>query len=73
MTHPYSKPRAFATRIAALLVVLLLAPLSFAQDKPKPNVLFIAVDDLNMHVGAYGYANAKTPNIDRIAARGVRF
>jgi uncharacterized sulfatase len=73
MTHPYSKPRAFATRIAALLVVLLLAPLSFAQDKPKPNVLFIAVDDLNMHVGAYGYANAKTPNIDRLAARGVRF
>lgn len=40
----------------------------------RPNVLFIAVDDLNAwvsHLGAYPLA--KTPNIDRLAARGVTF
>jgi iduronate 2-sulfatase len=36
------------------------------------NVLFILVDDLNAHVGSYGYP-VSTPNIDRLAARGRRF
>jgi iduronate 2-sulfatase len=36
------------------------------------NVLLILVDDLNVHIGAYGH-DVKTPNIDRLAARGRRF
>jgi hypothetical protein len=40
----------------------------------RPNVLFIAVDDLRAWVGHLGgHPNAKTPNIDRLAKRGVSF
>jgi arylsulfatase A-like enzyme len=45
-----------------------------AADKPRPNVLFIAVDDLNDWVGCLGgHPQVKTPNIDALAARGVNF
>ena len=39
----------------------------------RPNVLFLSVDDMNDWVGALGYAPARTPNIDRLAARGALF
>ncbi len=41
--------------------------------KNRPNVLFIAVDDLACSLGCYGDLIAKTPNIDRLAASGVCF
>lgn len=42
-------------------------------EKSKPNVLFIAVDDLTSMLGSYGNPLAKTPNIDKLSDMGVQF
>jgi uncharacterized sulfatase len=55
-----------------ILSAILLATLA-ASAASRPNVLFIAVDDMNNHLGCYGHRLVKTPNIDRLAARGTRF
>jgi len=47
-------------------------PLFAASQRPR-NVLFIAADDLNNCLSAYGHPLVRTPNIDRIARQGVRF
>lgn len=57
-----------STLILALLAVT--APLGAAG---RPNVLFIAVDDLRPQLGCYGDRVVKSPNIDRLAAGGVLF
>ena len=55
--------------------LLLLAALAgHAQEAERPDVLFIAIDDLNDWVGVLGgHPQAKTPNIDALAARGMLF
>ena len=53
--------------------LLCLPWFSRAADVLKPNVLFIAVDDLKPVLGCYGDKLVKSPNIDRLAARGVVF
>ena len=55
-------------------LVALFWAVGLASAAEKPNVLFIAVDDLNDWVGHLdGHPQAKTPNIDRLAQRGVSF
>ena len=59
----------------ALLVVFVTSS-ALAADAPaarKRNVLLITADDYNVAMGAYGNPVVKTPNLDRLAARGVRF
>ncbi len=44
-----------------------------SDSQPKPNILFIAVDDLRPELGCYGVDTIQSPHIDRLAASGVRF
>jgi arylsulfatase A-like enzyme len=61
-------------RFVIAAVVLLALPLAAAAQDRRPDVLFIAVDDLNDWVGFLGgHPQTLTPNIDRLAARGMAF
>ena len=74
-----SRSERFLLRFVCLLSLLALAPAHggaepIRPDPGKPNVLLIAVDDLNDWVGALnGHPDTSTPNIDRLAARGMLF
>ncbi len=56
-----------------LLLLLLLAGGTHARGADRPNVLFIAVDDLRPEFAAYGHPEVKAPNLERLARRGVTF
>ncbi len=43
------------------------------QRSKKPNILFIAIDDLRPELGCYGSKYAITPNIDKLARQGLKF
>src|SRR5690606_4427502 len=67
-------------KLALNSLVLLLAgmmplrlPLMAAEQPARPNVLFVVSDDLNDYLGCYNDPRAQTPNLDKLAARGVLF
>jgi arylsulfatase A-like enzyme/Tfp pilus assembly protein PilF len=63
--------------VAAVLVAaaLALAAAFWASSRPRrPNLLLVTIDTLRAdHVGVYGARDTSTPNLDALAARGVRF
>lgn len=59
-----------------LLLTVLLAGLSIpmiARAGQRPNILWITCEDMSARLGCYGDATVPTPNIDRLAAQGVRY
>jgi len=56
--------RGFAAALGSSFVVQ-------ASQKPRPNILWITCEDIGPHLGAYGDKYANTPNLDRLATRGV--
>ncbi len=60
--------------VAAILQLLFPAMTQAAEARAKPNVVFIAIDDQNDWIGHLGgHPLAKTPHLDRLAARGTTF
>ena len=61
--------------LAAVVVACLwtsLAGHAIAGDDKRPNILWLSCEDISPHLGCYGDARAITPNIDQLAAEGVR-
>ena len=61
------------TLLTLLALIVSIGIPSHPAQKPKYNVIIIASDDLRPSLGCYGDKIVKTPNIDKLAARGVRF
>jgi iduronate 2-sulfatase len=55
------------------IVICLVLQLTAAIAAEKTNVLFLICDDLNTDLSCYGHPQVKTPNIDRLASRGLLF
>jgi iduronate 2-sulfatase len=68
--------REFLQRVAAPTAMgwpALVPRVGAANPGPPPNVLFITVDDWRNEAGCYGVPEIHTPQIDRLAAHGMRF
>ena len=61
-----------AMLLVALSSLMTIAPQTFAQSL-RPNILWISTEDISPDIGAYGDMYAVTPNVDRLAAQGVRY
>src|SRR5688500_15364168 len=61
------------TLISRFLLILVFSLAAFQVSAGKPNILLICVDDLKPLLGCYGDKRVQSPNIDRLAKRGLLF
>jgi uncharacterized sulfatase len=67
-SEPWSRRRLLGASFAAPALLL-----GQKTQRERPNILFIPSDDLNTSLGCYGHPVVRSPNIDALAGRGVRF
>ncbi|MBW7865038.1 MAG: sulfatase [Candidatus Hydrogenedens sp.] len=73
MDHTVSRRR-FLNLMGASAAGCLLSGASVAQQAKRPNFVIILIDDMGRHqLGCYGNPFYETPNMDRLAAQGVKF
>ena len=75
VTRTHKNAAKVAVFITLLVGIAMVVPCgaSADQSKQRPNVLFIAVDDLRPELGCYGQEHIHSPHIDRLANTGVTF
>ena len=56
-----------------LALAMGFSTMSATASEKRPNVLFIAIDDMRPQLGCYGDPTVKTPNMDRLASKGIVF
>lgn len=71
--HPYRLLSVFALLCTLLPANALLAASRGSRTSGKPNILFIAVDDLRPQLGCYGHSQMISPHIDQLSTEGTLF
>ena len=61
------------TVVLALSAAVLLGAAGAVESKDRPNILWITCEDIGPHLGCYGVDYATTPNLDRLAERGLTY
>jgi len=60
-------------RVAFFLCVLFCGALSAGEGANKPNILWLIAEDFGPHLSCYGTKEVFSPNLDKLAAEGVRY
>ena len=58
--------------VSLVLATIVCIPSARAEER-RPNVLLLMADDLNTALSGFGHPQCKTPRLDELAKRGVRF
>jgi len=66
-------PRCLALAAMTAAACTPAAPAAQPAAQPRPNILWLVAEDLGQHLGCYGAKEVWTPNLDRMAAEGVRY
>lgn len=67
------RDRSYVTGPVRLMLFAVMVCVSAAAQPTRPNILWISTEDISPDLGCYGDAYAVTPNVDKLAAQGVRY